>query len=194
MQQFGGEFFTANGERCIMNNPRNVEALQLCVDIIRKDRFAPPPENFDAWIGFRQGKAAIAFEGIYMLADLQKQKDLDFTGAPVPLLGSRPAVWAGSHNVCMRADLQGPELEAAWRFVTFLSNNSLDWAQGGQVPVRKSLRGTPRFAGMEVQSQFAREIPYAVYLPRLPFIFEFQTEFNNAIEKALRGSATPQRR
>lgn len=192
MQQFGGEFFSAGNERCVVNNPKNVEALQLCVDIIRKERCAPPPENFDAWIGFRQGTAAIAFEGIYMLADLQKQKDLDFGGAPTPLLGKRRAVWAGSHNVCLRADLQGADLDAAWRFTTFLSNNSLDWAQGGQVPVRKSLRETPRFAGMEVQSQFAREIPYAVYLPRLPYIFEFQTEFNNAIEKALRASATPQ--
>ena len=44
---------------------------------------------------------------------------------------------------------------------------------------------------MKVQSQFAKEIPYSVYLPRLPYIFEFQTEFNNAIEKALRASATP---
>lgn len=192
MQQFNGVFFTDGNAKCVVNDPRNVAALQMCVDIIRKEKCAPPPENFDAWIGFRQGTAAIAFEGIYMLADLQKQKDLDFGGAPVPLLGDRRAVWAGSHNVCIRGDLQGADLDAAWRFITFLSNNSLDWAEGGQVPVRKSLRGTPRFAGMEVQSQFAREIPYAVYLPRLPFIFEFQTEFNTAIEKALRASESPQ--
>jgi multiple sugar transport system substrate-binding protein len=192
MQQFGGAFFTPGNARCVLNNPSNVAALQFCADLIRKFRYAPPPENFDAWIGFRQGKAAIAFEGIYMLADLQKQPDLDFAGAPVPLLGERRAVWAGSHNLCLRADLKGPELAAAWRFIAFLSTNSLDWAAGGQVPVRKSLRSTARFAEMAVQSQFAREIPYAVYLPRLPFIFEFQTEFNNAIEKALRGSETPQ--
>jgi len=193
MLQFGGEFFSAGNERCLINSPANVEALQFCVDMIRKYRFAPPPEDFDSWIGFRQGKVAIAFEGIYMLADLQKQQDLDFAGAPTPLLGSHRAVWAGSHNLCMRSDLHGPVLDAAWRFITFLSKNSLDWAEGGQVPVRKSLRETPRFATMTVQSQFAREIPYAVYLPRLPFIFEFQTEFSTAVEKALRGSESPQK-
>ncbi|HLJ56615.1 MAG TPA: extracellular solute-binding protein, partial [Chthonomonadaceae bacterium] len=192
MQQFGGDFFTPGNTACLMNHPRNVEALQFCVDLIRKDRWAPPPENFDAWIGFRQGTAAMAFEGIYMLADLQKQTDLDFSGAPVPLLGDHRAVWAGSHNICLRGNLAGAQLDAAWRFTAFLSNNSLDWAEGGQVPVRRSLRAAPRFADMDVQSQFAREIPYTHYLPRLPFIFEFQTEFNTAIEKALRGSATPQ--
>jgi multiple sugar transport system substrate-binding protein len=133
----------------------------------------------------------MAFEGIYMLADLQKQKDLEFGGAPVPLLGSHAAVWGGSHNLCLRAGLSGRELEAAWRFMRYLSDNSLDWAEGGQVPVRRSLRNTDRFKGMEVQSQFAREIPIVNYLPRLPFIFEFQTEFNTAIEKALRGTETP---
>jgi multiple sugar transport system substrate-binding protein len=192
MLQFGGEFFTPDYARCIMNGPRNVAALQFCVDLIRKYKYAPPPENYDAWIGFRQGKIGMVFEGIYMLADLQKQQDLDFGGVPAPDVGEHRAVWAGSHNLCLRRDLQGPELQASWRFIKFLSDNSLDWADGGQIPVRKSLRETPRFKAMAVQSAFAREIPNVVYLPRLPFIFEYQTEFNNAVEKALRGSATPQ--
>ncbi len=191
MQQFGGEFFTPNLDRCIINGPNNVAALQFCVDLIRKEKCAPPPENFDSWIGFRQGKVGMVFEGIYMLADLQKQKDLDYAGAPAPVLGDHRAVWAGSHNLCLRANLNAKELEAAWRFMSFLSNNSLDWADGGQVPARRSLRDSDRFRHMTVQSEFAKQIPYVKYLPRIPFIFEFQTEFNAAIEKALRGSESP---
>jgi maltose-binding protein MalE len=45
---------------------------------------------------------------------------------------------------------------------------------------------------MAVQAAFARQIPYLAYMPRIPFFFEFQTEFDTAIEKALRGSASPQ--
>jgi len=192
MCQFGGEFFTPDLSRCIINNPKNVAALQFCVDLIRKEHCAPPPENFDSWIGFRQGKVGIVFEGIYMLADLQKQRDLEYAGAPAPQIGDRPGVWGGSHNLCIRADLTGKELDATWRFIKFLSDNSLDWAAGGQVPVRRSLRDSARFRSMEVQSQFARQIANVFYLPRLPFIFEFQTEFNSAVEKALRGSSSPQ--
>lgn len=191
MQQFGGAFFTPDNSRCLLHNPQNVAALQFCIDLISKYHYAPPPENFDAWIGFRQGKIAIAFEGIYMLADLQKQQDLDFAGAPIPQIGERRAVWAGSHNLCMRADLKERELEASWRFVQFLSRNSLDWADGGQVPARRSLRATPRFAAMSVQSAFARQIPYLTYQLSIPFVFEYQTEFNLAIEAALRGHLTP---
>ncbi len=192
MRQFGGEFFTPDYSRCILNNPQNVAALQFCVDLIRKYQVAPPPENFDAWIGFRQGRVGMAFEGIYMLADLQKQTDLDFGGAPVPQFGPHPAVWTGSHNLCLRADLKGRQLDAAWRFLKFLSDHSLDWAAVGQIPARTDLRDTARFQSMPVQAAFAKQIPIVNYLPRITFIFEFQTEFNNAIEKALRGSATPQ--
>jgi multiple sugar transport system substrate-binding protein len=133
----------------------------------------------------------MAFEGIYMLGDLRKRKDLDFAGAPVPQFGPRRAVWAGSHNLCLRADLKGKDLEAARRFIKFISDNSLDWAAGGQIPARRDLRDTDRFRGMTVQSAFATQIPYAVYIPRVPFEFEFQSEMDLAIEKALRGTLTP---
>lgn len=191
MRQFGGAFFTPDTRRCLLNNFENAAALEFCGDIIRKYRYAPSPENFDSWIGFRQGKIAMAFEGIYMLADLQKQKDLDFGGAPLPQVGTNQAVWAGSHNLCLRADLEGKQLAAAWRFFQFLSENSLDWAEGGQVPARKSLRTTARFEAMTIQSEFAKQIPYLTYQPRIPFIFEYLTEFNLAIEKSLRGRTSP---
>src|SRR5579871_1325964 len=139
MCQFGGSFFTPDNARCTLNDPKNVAALQFCVDLIHKYHDVPSPENIDAWVGFRQGKVGMAFEGIYMLADLEKQQDLDFGGAPVPQFGDHTAVWADSHTLCLRSDLKGPELTATWRFVKFLSDNSLDWAAGGQVPVRRSL-------------------------------------------------------
>ena len=192
MRQWDGPFFTPDESRCLLDDPRNVDALTFSVDLIRQKRVAPPPENFDSWVGFRQGKVGMAFEGIYMLADLEKQTDLEFGGAPVPQMGSNKAVWANSHNLCMRAGLNEATRQATWRFMRFLSDNSLDWAAGGQVPVRKSLRATPRFASMTVQSAFATQIPIVNYLPRLPFIFEFQTEYDTAMESALRGTLTPQ--
>jgi len=188
MRQWGGSFFTEDKSRCIMNAPENVEALQFCIDLIHKRNLVPSPENFDSWIGFRQGKVAIAFEGIYMLSDLTKQKDIEFGAAPLPLLGKKPAAWAESHTICIKSEIEGKRLDAAWRFAKYLSDNSLDWAEGGQIPVRKSLRNSERFQHMEAQWQFAQEIPYVSYVPRVTFIFEFLSEFDTAVEIALRGT------
>jgi multiple sugar transport system substrate-binding protein len=192
MKQFGGEMFTEDYTRTLINSPENVAALQFAVELVRERRLAPPPEAFDSWIGFRQGRVGIAFEGIYMLPDLLRQADLDFGAAPVPLLGNTAAVWGGSHNLCLKKDLDERKTDAAWRFIRFLSENSLDWAEGGQIPVRRSQRDTERFRGMYAQHQFARQMDYVVYTPSVPFVFEYITEFDLAVERALRGRMTPQ--
>ena len=126
-----------------------------------------------------------------MLASLEKQTDLDYCGAPLPVLGRHPAAWADSHVLCIRADVPDQTARDAWRFVRFLSDHSLDWAAGGQIPVRRTLRNTARFRAMTVQAQFARQVPNIVYGPPVPFIFEAFTEFDIAVEKVLRGSAAP---
>ena len=195
MRQNGGQLFTDDHARCTVNSPANVEAVQFCADLIRVRKLAPGPENFDSWIGFRQGRVGIAFEGIYMLPDLVKQKDLDYAAAPLPVLFDKPAAWASSHNLCLRADLDERQLDAARRFIEFLSDNSLDWAEGGQVPVRKSLRASARFRTdekMRAQRAFAQQIPYAAYMPTVPFVTEYMRFYDDALESALRGSTTPQ--
>jgi multiple sugar transport system substrate-binding protein len=170
--------------------------MRYLVDLIEKHKVIMPPETLSgfggAFMGFRQGKLGLVFEGIYYLPEIQKQRDIDFGAAPVPQMGPKPAAWASSHVLCLRADLDGAELEAAKRFVKFLSDNSLDWAEGGQIPVRKSLRETDRFRGMAAQSAFATQIPHAAYLPQSPFVNEYLAEFDPAVERIVRRSATPE--
>ena len=193
MCQYGGKFFNEDATKCLLDSPENIAALQWCVDAIMKHKVAPLPLYFDAWVGFRQGRVAMAPEGIYMLPDLQKQTDLDFGASVVPVIGKEPATWADSHVMCMRKDLDDDKTSAAIRLMKFLSDNSLDWAEGGQVPVRKSLLASERFKAMPIQYEFSKQLPYIRYMPRIPFIFEFLTEFDVAIEKALRGSMDPQK-
>jgi len=191
LRQFGGEVFTPDFSRCTLTRPENIEALKFCRSLI-VEGLVPSPENFDSWIGFRQGRVGMVFEGIYMLADLQNQQDLEFGGAPVPQVASTKAVWADSHNLCLKADLPEKTREAAWRFMRFLSDNSVDWAAGGQIPTRPSLRATERFKALTVPSAFAQQVPIVRYHPQIPFIFEYLTEYNNAMERILRGRATPE--
>jgi multiple sugar transport system substrate-binding protein len=192
MCQYGGTFFNDDATATTIDSAANVAALQFCTDLIQKQHVAPAPQDFDSFIGFRQGKVGLLFEGIYMLPDLQRQEGLDWGAAPLPLLGEKPAAWCNSHNLCIRSDLSGPELDGAKRLVRFISDNTLDWAEGGQIPVRKSLRESKRFESMYAQREFAKQIPYATYMPRVLFVNEYLQEYETAIDSALRGSTTPQ--
>jgi len=193
MKQWDGAFFSPELGTCVMNRKENVEALRFGADLVYKYKVSPSPENFDSWIGFRQGKVGIAFEGIYMLEDLKKQKDLDWGAAPLPLLGKKNAAWADSHVICLRKDLKGKKLEGAWEFAKYLSDNSLVWSAGGQVPVRHSLRNTELFKKMHAQTEFAKQIPYIQYIPKVPYTFEFTSELHVAAERALKGSISPEK-
>ena len=196
IRQFGGDILTRDGKTVILDRPEAVAGMQFAVDMIGREKVIMAPENLStfggAFIGFRQGKLGIVFEGIYMLPELRRQKDLDFGAAPVPQIGPHKAAWASSHVLCLRTDLKDRELDAAKRFVKFLSDNSLDWAEGGQIPVRKSLRDTERFRGMTAQHEFSKQIPHAAYYPPSPFINEYHAEFDPAVERILRRSETPQ--
>jgi len=189
--QFGATFFSPDGSRCTLDAPANAQMIQMGVDWIHKDAVAPPPEDMAAWTGFRQGRVAMVFEGVYMVASLQRHKAFAFGGAPIPQFGAKPGTYGDCHTLCMPRGLSGRKLQAAWRLMKFLSDHSLDWAEGGQVPVRKSLRESARFQALPVQSQFARQVPHIGFAPRVPFYMEFRTELGRAIDRALRGRVSP---
>ena len=190
--QFGGQILSPDMKTATIDSPQNIQALQLAHDFVYKYKIAPRPEGVDAWLQFRQGKVAMVMEGIYMLASLEEQKGLDFAGAPVPQFGPQPADWAGSHMLAQPANIAPEASQAAWRLMRFLSDHSIEWARGGQVPARVDVEQSKDFASLPVQSQFARQLPiveYEVLSPRANAIFPF---VDPAIEAVLLDMETPE--
>jgi multiple sugar transport system substrate-binding protein len=190
--QFGGGILSADGRSSTMDSPGSLRATHLMHDMIYKYKIAPRPEGIDAWLAFRQGKVGMAMEGIYMLSGLEEQKGLPFAGAPVPQFGPKPAVWGGSHMLCQPKAIDAAHSRASWRLMRYLSDHSLSWAKGGQVPARLAVRDSPQFAALPVQSQFARQVPYVQYEPLMPktnALFQF---VDPAIEAAMLDLQTPE--
>ncbi len=190
-EQHGGGVLGPDLRQVLINSPQTIEATQQIRDLVSRYHIAPDPEGTDAWMGFRQGRVAMAMEGIYMLDDLRKTVGLDYGGAPVPSFGPIRATWAGSHLMCMPGTLGARETRAAWRLVKYLSDHSLDWASGGQVPVRRSLQDTARFRTMQVQSEFAKQLPYICYDAPSPKATEIGPFVSAAVEAALLGIQSP---
>lgn len=189
--QFGGDILTPDGQHGAMASPPCLQATRLMADMIYKYKVAPKPEGVDAWLALRQGKAAMAMEGIYMLASLQDQPGLQFAGAPAPQFGPKPGVWGGSHLLCQPAGITLGQSRAAWRFMRFLSDHSLTWAEGGQVPARLEVKQSPQFAALPVQAQFARQLGYVIYDPQVPRANALNQFVDPAIEAALLQLQTP---
>ena len=189
LPQFDGYYFDKDG-RAALDNPKNIEALNFLADLQNK-KVLPPPENAEGWVGYRQKKVAMVIDGIYMLGDLMRLDDFHYQGSPVPVVGRHPGTMAESHVLCIREGLDSDRRIATERFIRFLSQNSIGWAAAGQVPARRSVRDTPEFRAMPVQSAFASQIPYMRYLPKTTVMFEMNLELDLAVEKVIRGRATP---
>lgn len=188
--QFGGRYMDEEG-RCDLAHPGNVEALDFLTMLHRDLQVVPEPENTLGWIGFRQKKVAMVFDGVYMLGDLQRLDDLEVIGAPIPVIGSQPGTLGDAHVACIRKGVSPEQREAAIRFIRYLSNESLTWAGAGQVPARRSVRETEGFRALPIQYAFSKQVPHVMFPPKTPVLFEIQLELDLAVEKAFRGRASP---
>ena len=187
--QWGGSVFGEDPTQCVLDSPQAIEGFRWCSDLVREKRLAPSPQAAgDSWVGFRQGRVGVAWHGMFMLADLQRVDDLPWAGAPVAQVGPQPATWGGSHVLCFRPDIEGDTLETALALARYLSAAGLEWAQGGQIPPRKSLRDTDDFRSMQAQSAFAEMLPYTKFMPQVPMVQEYLTAIDYAIEQTLRGA------
>src|SRR5690606_5636806 len=142
----------------ILDSPENVEAMQFAADLIFKHKLVPSLDRRVSWTGFRQAQLAMAWEGVWMIGDLKRVPGLSYKPAVLPQLGPQKGAYASSHVLCVSKGLEPERRQAALELIKHLSDNSLDWAEAGQIPVRKSLRDTDRFRAMEVQSVFAQQI------------------------------------
>jgi multiple sugar transport system substrate-binding protein len=183
--QFGGGIVTPDGKHGAMSTPESLQATRLMMDLIYKYRIAPKPEGVDAWLAFRQGRAAMALEGIYMLASLEEEPGLQFAGAPVPQFGPLRGVWGGSHLLCQPLGITPQRARAAWRLMRYLSDHSLAWGKGGQVPARLSVERSAAFQALPVQAQFARQLDAVRYDPQIPRANSLNQFADPAIEASL---------
>ena len=190
--QFGGDILTPDGKHGAMASPAGLQAMHLMCDLIYKYKVAPQPEGVDSWLALRQGKVAMAMEGIYMLSSLQEQKGLRFAGAPAPQFGPKPGVWGGSHLLCQPVGIDAAHARAGWRLMRYLSDHSLTWGVGGQVPARLAVERSAEFQALPVQSQFARELNDVIYDPQVPKANSLNQFVDPAIDAALSRQETPE--
>ncbi len=191
LYQFGGGLLTPDMKQSAMDSPETRAGVDYMLKLINDYKVCPPPGASDAWMGFQTGKIAMAPQGIWMIDSLEKQKDLRYAAAPFPLMGPKKAVWAGSHNLAIPAKISARRKDAAWKLIKFLSDNSLDWAKGGQVPVRTHVLESKEFQSLPVQSQFAKQLAYVQYEPFSLLINQMGTFGDAALEGALNGSEPP---
>ncbi|MFB9444298.1 ABC transporter substrate-binding protein [Dactylosporangium vinaceum] len=191
--QFGGSLYNADATKAAFNSTEAVDAVSWFTKLIA-DGHSPANVGQDAdYLALKSGKNAFNVNGIWQVNDLKKSPDVQWGVAPVPQLGSKKAVWANSHNftIVQQKKADANKVAGAKVFINWLSQHSLDWAAGGQVPARNAVREDPKFKELAEISTLAAELPDAVFPPAAPGIGDVTALFYTAFNEAVLGKKTP---
>ncbi|MGC4772067.1 ABC transporter substrate-binding protein [Micromonospora sp. DT44] len=193
LNQWGATLFDAEVSKATFNSDPAVEACTWLVDMI-KQGYSPANVGQDAdYLAFKSGKNAFTWNGIWQINDLKKSPEVQWGVAPLPQIGSKPAAWANSHNftiVKQRAN-DANKVSGSKVFINWLSQHSLDWAKGGQIPARKEVREGAEFKALPEISSLAPELEYAAFPPAAPGLGEVMTTFYNSFNEAALGKKSP---
>jgi multiple sugar transport system substrate-binding protein len=193
--QFGGDLYNEGATRATFNSDAGVEALTWMVDLV-ENGYSPSDVAQDAeFIAFQNGENALHWNGIWQINALKEVEDLDWGVAPLPRIGSDDAAFANSHNfvITQQATTDQNKVEASQVFINWISQQSIEWAESGQIPARNSVRESQEFEDLPEQATIAQEVPYVHFRPPVPGIGDIQPEtYDQAVNEAVLRQSDPQ--
>ncbi|MDF1487646.1 ABC transporter substrate-binding protein [Tessaracoccus caeni] len=187
--QFGGSLFSADATKAAWGDEGGVKALTWWQDLI-KNGYSNPKVAQDAdFIALQNGQTAFNWNGIWSINTLAEKKDLNWGVTVLPNIGGQNAAWAGSHQFVLPVQKTPDENKATASrvFLNWISQQSLEWAKGGQVPARNSVRESAEFAALTDQAKLAEQIDYLVFPPAVPGIGDALVELEKAINEITLG-------
>ena len=188
--QFGGSIYDEEGAKATFNSEAGVEALEWLRSFVDSGASPKNVSNDAQAVAFRQQRNSLTWDGIWMMNEWEKVKDLQWAAAPLPTIGDEPAVWASSHNfvVTTQATKDQNKLAASRAFISYISERSIEWAKSGQVPARNSVRESQEFKDLTVQSTLADQLDHVVFPPAVPGIGDVtQPTWETAVNEAILG-------
>lgn len=107
----------------------------------------------------------------------------------MPQIGEKKAVWANSHQFTLPTQKSADDnkTQAAKVFVNWVSKKSLEWAKGGQIPARNSVREEAGFKELKGQAILAGQLDYVVFPPAVAGIGDALAEFYKAVNDIMLG-------
>lgn len=129
------------------------------------------------------------WNGIWQLPTLTGDA-VSFKGvaAPVPQIGTQPAVWAGGPLLALPAQKTPDKCKdaASGVFIKYVLDNSLEWAKAGNIPALNSVRNSAEFKALP-HSAIGPSVENPVFPPAIPGIDAAFAPLGQAIGAVMAG-------
>lgn len=187
--QFGASMYNDDVTKATWDTDGAIKAFTWWQDLIKKG-YSPANVSQDAdFLALQNGKNAFNWNGIWSINTLREKKDLQWGVSVMPKIGDTEAAWASSHQFTIPTQKTPDDNKqtAARVFVNWVSQQSLEWAKGGQVPARNSVRESTGFQELKEQAELAKQVSYLHLPPAIPGIGDASVEFDKALNEITLG-------
>ena len=149
LQAFGGKLFSDDLQRCVIDSPESIRAMDWIASLRWKHKVAPTPaQGANSAFGFETGKLAMAFDYIGMSARYRKVVTrFDWDICPMPLGPKGDSFFVKGNQLVMYRETKHPK--EAWRLMKFITGpvaeRILYIEERRQVPTRIALAESEDF-------------------------------------------------
>lgn len=198
--QAGGQFLTADDAKAAFNSAAGKQALQFLADWVTKYEISPYHQS-DIDRDWMSGNVAMVIEGPWFISTAS-DSDINFTVAPFPQIFKQPGVWSGSHSLAIPSSkISDARSSAATRLVTYIAQNSLKWADSGQIPASYAVTNSSAYKALDNYVHFKAFLDqgeFVKYEPLIPKTAELGADNQlspvlNSIYSVIRGDSTVDR-
>jgi multiple sugar transport system substrate-binding protein len=193
LYQYGGTSFNEDGTEAVWNSEAGAQAMQWLLDA--QSQWSQPNLEVDAELNaFKGGTVGMIWNGIWQTTNVTGE-GVEFAGqaTAVPQIGTQPAVWGGSHQLTLPTQAEPDPCKdaAAGQFIRYLLDNSVTWAQAGQLPASASVRASEEFMAIEPQASIAAgSADHVFFPPSVPGITDAYAPLDEAVAALMAGTAT----
>jgi multiple sugar transport system substrate-binding protein len=166
LNQQGNNPFTDSMTSVNIDVAKTAKAFGYLEDLIFKYKVTPKGEKSPI-DDFKAGTVGMIIDGNWQLSAMASS-NMNWATAEYPNIFGTKAVWGASEALTIPLSKSGDtsKNKAAETFIKWISDNSIDWAQSGQLPANKvALEKAKTLVGRQA---FANELSYTFFLPANP--------------------------
>jgi len=175
VRQFGGQPYSEDNTEVTYDEAGGVPATQFYVDLIREHGVSAIGFMDEPQAAFRAGRAGMHIDGSFRIGALQDTRGLEWGVAELPSHDGVQSNFASYWVNGITSSTEGEELEAASRFLAYLTSPEAMqlWLEVvGELPARREVALTDENANNPIYGPFIRGLEYA-----------YATEFVNESEQ-----------
>ena len=195
VNQQGGSMLTEDMSAAAFNNEYGYNALVWLQSLVNEEAVNPNELDYDAAMNmFKLGEGAFYFNGVWATGTLEQTEGLEFAASPLPAFMGESAAWTDSHTfaIPVQKNQDPAKVEAAIKFIDWMTGNAHLWAKAGNIPTRNSVLEGEEFNALPYRADYAAAVSSVVANPPTAAWGEIYETLSDLLEAAVTKDLDPQ--